>query len=129
MRLAIFLIFSVLSFQAFSSTIPLHYTCESGEDTVKINMGEYRNLKNAYVEVYNQGGMGPNNLEYSAVATEQRPFYSAGQLAQIDILLPMGGEILLDIGHDLKNAVGTFKATNRAVKTDIICKLDPIIPN
>lgn len=117
---------AVFASQSFAATIPLRYTCESGEDTVKINLGEFRNLQNAYVEVYNQGGMGPDHLEYSTVAIEQTPVYAAGQLVQIDMALPMGGELLLDIAHDLKKAIGTFKATNRAIKASIICTLDPV---
>lgn len=129
MKFLALLALSAFISSAYATAIPLRYSCESEDDTVKINLGEYRNLTNAYVEVYNQGGMGPNNLEYSAVAIEQKPIYSAGQLVQIDIALPMGGEIFLDISHDLKKAVGTFKATNRAVTADLICTLDPINPN
>lgn len=115
-----------LSTLASAATIPLKYTCLADEDTVKIDLGEFRAMKNAYVEVYNQGGLGPDNLEYSAIAVEQTPVYSAGQLVQIDISLPLGGTIFLDIAHNLKQAVGNFKATSRAVTTDLICTLDPI---
>lgn len=126
MKILAILSFFVLSSSVFAASIPLRYTCQSGEDTVKLNLGEFRQMTMAYVEVYNQGGMGPDNLEYSAVATEQTPIFSAGQLVQIDIALPMGGQIFLDISHDLKKAVGVFKATNRAERFGIYCQLDPI---
>lgn len=126
MKTLALLIFSSLITSAYATSIPLRYTCQADSDTVKIDIGEFRSLQNAYIEVYNQGGMGPNNLEFSAVAIEQIPVYSAGQLVQIDIALPMGGEIFLDISHDLKKAVGVFKPTNRSVKSSLFCILDPI---
>lgn len=127
MKTLALLSFLTLSTLASAATIPLKYTCRADEDTVKIDLGEFRAMKNAYVEVYNQGGLGPNNLEYSAVAVEQTPVYSAGQLVQVDIALPMGGRIFLDIGHNLKQAVGTIKASSRAITSDLICNLDPVL--
>ena len=116
MKKLIFL-FLLASLSGFAATMVAE--C-NGEDFRVRTLVDLDGKEPHYVEVYTQGGLGPNNLEESYVAKKSR-FKTAADSIRIEADLPMNGRISINnkegnirfpgsdnIVHELKDCKYSF---------------------
>ena len=113
----LFFLFLLASQSVFAATMVSE--C-AGEDFRIRTLVDLNGKEPHYVEVYTQGGLGPNNLEESYVATKSR-FKTGADSIKIEADLPMSGRISINnkegnirfpgadnIVHELKDCKYSF---------------------
>ncbi len=101
----LFVALSTLTAHASGLTI----TCDSGEDTVKIQVDLAQTKHVVALEVYSQSGLGPNSLESSYVASKSAVSFMDNDSVTIRSVFPIVGEINLDLGQGKAVVVGKSK--------------------
>lgn len=110
----------LFSYNVFAQKIVLN--CESkadlGERYEFVMDIENNQLKNkTFLAVYNQGGMGPDNMEMSAVATEERLSVSNRKIF-IESSFPLRISTKLLATEDFKKAEGVIISPNLIVEVE-----------